>query len=260
MTSKKLSPAALEVINNYLRLPFPNRDVSCPYFNNKRNRARAALRVLIGKGTPEEIVEEARIISLRDKIKLAAFDNAGLKSFLVENNLGVDCSGLVFHTLNAECRARGLGPLGRRLCFPLASGLWRRLLSRFRPAENTTVETFAHSANSFDEIQLGEVQAGDFIVFIDTGYEHKLNHILLAHEVEKKADRLLIHYTHSFQWTKDGRYEHGVRQGKIELNDETTSLLAADWTEKEKTGEENETFIHARLARRIQLCRLRIFM
>ena len=61
-----LSPKAQQLIHNYLNLPFKGvNGVRCPYFNNARLKQRGQLRVLVGKGTPGEIAEEAYIISVQ---------------------------------------------------------------------------------------------------------------------------------------------------------------------------------------------------
>jgi hypothetical protein len=59
-----LSPGAQQLIHDYLNLPCGTmKGIRCPYINNARLRQRGQLRVLVGKGTPREIIEEANIIS-----------------------------------------------------------------------------------------------------------------------------------------------------------------------------------------------------
>ena len=71
-----LSSQAQKILNEYFNLPFTGvSGVRCPYFNNARLRQRAQLRVLVGKGTPKDIVEEAQIISLQYHVGL--FDCSG---------------------------------------------------------------------------------------------------------------------------------------------------------------------------------------
>jgi len=57
-----LGEKARSVITAYTALPF-HVPVSCPYFNNRRRKTRGGLRVLKGKGSPAEIVEEGQIFS-----------------------------------------------------------------------------------------------------------------------------------------------------------------------------------------------------
>lgn len=249
-----LSSEALQVIAEYLILPFPGRAVNAPYFNNQRNKVRAALRVLVGKGTPAEIVEEAHIISLRDKLDLSALSDAELKKFLVEQNLGVDCSALAYYILQAETHARGLGSLRKKIIFPSATTIFRKIIARLRPAENTDVTTLASDHNS-RTVTLAEIAPGDMIILWRTGLEHKLNHVLIVHEVAGQQ----IFYTHTLRWSKEGKYDHGVRQGMITITDPNAPLVVQQWTEKKCVSADNETWQHAQWAEKIEIRRLNLY-
>lgn len=257
MTTKTLSGPALKIINDYLHLPFSEQEVNCPYLNNRHTNIRAGLRALVGKGSTEDIIEEAMIISLQEKIDLKKLDNEQLKKFLIGSGLGVDCSGFFYHVMDAELRARGLGPIRRYLKFPYIKNPLRRLLAIFRPAEHAGARTLGHSLNAV-EIKLKNILPGDFILMLETGLKHNFNHLLLIHQIDYAEDApQVIHYTHSFAWSSEGQYEHGVRPGKIEITDINKGLLEQAWTEKEQTGENNETFRHAQLARELSLKRLK---
>lgn len=248
----KLSPEARKIINDYLTLPFSDRTVNAPYFNNQRTKVRAALRVLIGKGSPQDIVEEAHLISLRDRIDLKKLNNTELKKFLVDHNLGVDCSALTYYILDAENRARGFGSLAKKLKFSQVKNLLRKILIKFRPIENANVATLADEKNS-QAVTLTEIQPGDLIILWRTRTDHLLNHILMVHEVDNKK----ISYTHSFRWSKEGTYDHGVRQGTIIINDPTKPLVEQIWEEKKQTGENNETLKHVRMAENVEIRRFK---
>ncbi|MBI2443803.1 MAG: hypothetical protein HYV42_00995 [Candidatus Magasanikbacteria bacterium] len=253
-----LSEPAQQIINRYLHLPFKNLSgVGCPYFLNKGNRVRGGLRALIGKGSPEDIREEAMIISLRDKIELAGLNAEQLKKFLVDHRLGVDCSALLYYALEAECRARGLGKLKNLLRFPTQNP-WRKLLIKLRPVENTSVRVFAAPENS-RAIALAEAAAGDFIIVLNWDPAEHYDHIMLIHDVTRSTDAPpVLHYTHSLRWATDGRYHHGVRQGTIEVIHPAAPLTAQRWTEQGKTDTDNETFTRAQRAEKIELRRLKI--
>lgn len=249
-----LSEPTQKIIQDYLHLPFPDRDVNCPYFNNQRTKVRAALRVLVGKGTPIEIVEETQIIGLRDKIDVQKLSDDELKKFLVEHNLGIDCSALAYYILDAETRARGFGSLKKHVQFREAKTFVRKIIARFRPVENTSVITFASDANS-REVSLAEIQPGDLIILWRTREDHALNHILIVTEIQGEN----IQYIHSFRWSKEGKYDHGVRQGTIKITNATKPIVDQIWEEKNKTGEENETLKHVKLAENVEIRRLKIF-
>jgi len=250
LNMKSLSKQTQNLINSYLRLPFPNKDVSCPYFNNRRTGLRGGLRAIIGKGTPDDIIEEAKIISLREKIDLTKLSNDELKKFLIDNNLGVDCSALVYHVLDTELKTRKMKGLNKYLKYSQIKNPLRKLLVKFRPVESTGVKVFADEINSV-KIKLTDIEPGDLIIMLNTGINHDRDHILLITNVSSN-----INYIHSFQWTSDGKYNHGVREGQIEIIDPNKNLLEQKWLENSKIDEENETFQHARLAKHVILKRL----
>lgn len=246
MTLLKLPQESQNVLNQYLHLPFDGRNIQCPYFVNSRQKVRGALRVLVGKGSPEDIVEEATILALKEKVDLAALSDTELKKFLVDHYLGIDCSGLVYYALG----------MGRRLAFPNTKGL-RKLIAKLRPAENMDVATLAHEANS-SPVSLADVAPGDLIVLLGAGPLQDRDHVLLIHEVEKKEGGVMtIRYTHAFAWSTDGKYGHGVKQGDIVVTDTSRPLVESAWTEAGKTGDENETLRHIKSARTVEIRRMR---
>lgn len=257
MPSKTLSESALHVINNYLHLPIGQTTVAAPYINNRRQKIRGALRVLVGKGTPEEIVEEATLIAFREKITLNALPENDVKKFLVHQHLGIDCSGLVYHILDAELWIQKKKNLRSVLRFPHALSPIRKLLCLLRPAENTNVHTFASDKNTH-VVSLGDVQPGDMIIILESGDRFaNPDHILLVHEVTYETSRpAFLSYTHTLAWSTDGVAGHGVRQGKIEISDMQKSLPEQAWTESGKTNEQNETWQHAKAAKILEIRRL----
>ena len=207
MTST-LSQGARAVLDKYLKLPLPGVEISCPYYNNDRQRVRMGLRAQIGKGSPEEIADEALLYSLREKFDIAKMSGDEKKAFLVDHNLGIDCSGLCYHILNAELKQKGLGNLGSRLDYPYASGLLVSLgrYIRQRYAENTDVKTLAHAANS-QPIPFENVRAGDFFVRVVKA-QNERDHVMLV----TKTDGQTIYCAQSEARPSDGRLGHGVRE------------------------------------------------
>lgn len=250
-----LSPEAQKIIEQYLSLPL-GLGCQTPYYNNKRKKIRAGLRALIGKGRPEEIAEEAEMFSIRERIGIKKMASDDLKKFLVDHNLGIDCSGLAYHVLEAESIAR----TGKKLRGTVTpwNGFKRRLVHLFRPSENSGVSTFSHSQNSV-AVSEADVRAGDFISIIGTGPEKKYNHMVVVESVELSEDTKKITYVHSYMWPEDGIYGHGVRRGTIVIKN-NGPVISGIWTEKEKTGKDNYTFFSAKNAKDISLRRLRAFV
>lgn len=260
-----LSTQANQVIANYLNLPFNNLPgVSCPYFNNKKSDVHGGLRVLVGKGSINDILEEALIISLRDKLDLNAISAPEIKKFLVDNHIGVDCSALVYYILDAELKALGLGTLKKYLHYPTVKNPIRKLLIKLRTVENTNVKVFANDVNS-SVVEISDMKPGDIITMLGSGPDHDRDHILVVHSASSPSQRggqgevspTIIHYTHSLQWRTDGKYNHGVRQGTITITDTKKPLAEQQWQEQGKQGAENETWERARFAESLEIRRLK---
>ncbi len=253
--SHQLSSDAQKVIADYLSLP--TLGVAAPYYNNRRHKLAAGLRALAGKGRPEEIVEEAELFSIREKVSLASLAKADKTRFLVDHHLGIDCSGFVYHVLDAESRARGAGAMHSHMSFHHRSFL-RRLVARLRPAQNAGAITFAQPTNSH-EIDLAEIQPGDFIVMTHTAEARSFDHIILITAVDKATTHTTLTYTHSIAWPSDGMYGHGVRTGTITITDPLIKLADQVWVEHSKAGAENYTHARAVKAETTSLRRLNWF-
>lgn len=255
----QLTLKARSVIDAYLYMSF-TKPISCPYFNNRRKKTRGNLRVLIGKGLPKEIIEEAHIVSKLSRIDIDTLSPEKLKEFLVIHNLGIDCSGFAYHVLDAVSKEKTGKPLTSSVT-SLRKGFIGSLLARLRPAENIGVNSFHHEKNS-SKISVREIKPGDIITFIGTGKDKNYNHILVVTKIEKtmqgKTDTVAhttIHYAHSYMWPQDGLYNHGVREGIIDVSGD--DILSGTWTEQGVTGNENYTYTSAQNAQEVSIRRLR---
>lgn len=262
LNTLKLEGKARNVIDRYLALPFGSKP-SCPYFNNRRRKSKSALRVLRGKGTPEEIAEEATIDALHARIDVSSLSTDTLKNFLVENGLGVDCSGFAYHVLNAFAEEK-TGKSLKKFVTSNRKGFLGKLAARLRPAENFGVSSFAHERNSI-EIEASEAKPGDIIVFLGTGKDGLYNHMVVITSVERLRDTSAtsadtrITYAHSYAWPSDGTAGHGVREGDIIIHGkgDKNDLLQGTWKEKGVIGTGNYTYESAFNAKDISTRRLR---
>jgi hypothetical protein len=246
MESSSLRELTLELIGRYKAFSFGNATCRIPYFNNKFKGNRAALGVEVGKGSPNDIFDEVKQRIIKYKIDKDSFTNESLKKFLVDYDIGIDCSGFAYHVLNEEGKSRGLKDIEEYLSFPLSGGLLGKLRARFRPVENTNVKTFAHNENS-RVIELRDIRPGDIIIMVQNEEGTVRDHIVVIERVE--YEDLIpknIYYVHSVAWPTDGEYGHGYHEGKIEILDISGKIVDQKWTEQGKTGEENYTLSRAK--------------
>lgn len=220
---------------------------------------RASLRVLIGKGTPQEIQEEASLLALKEKQVLKQKTQEEVKQFLVEHGLGVDCSGFVFHVLAAELREVYHTSWRSILSFPYATSMIRKCIASWRVVENTNVKTLAHDINS-NEVALSDIRPGDLIIMLQAKTPmHHPDHIMLVESVTtQEGKQPCITYVHSFQWSQDGKYGHGIKRGTITVVYPHAPLIDQEWEESQKKGSENETWEHFKDATRVMIRRIRV--
>ncbi len=264
-SSEHLSAQALKTIEGYLSYSIagdstPSRTISIPYYNNRRGKVRGGLRAMVGKGSPSDIREEVELLALREKLPLTLVDKEAFKKLLVDNHIGIDCSGFAYHVLNTESGERKKGSLRSHLKFPLARGI-RGFIAKMRPAENAGVTTFASDINSVI-VPIRDIRCGDYITMTHPDSERAYDHIVLVHAIEKDSSGIpkKILYSHSIAWPSDGRYGHGVRQGLIEISDIKAPIQNQLWNEANKTGSENYTHMRAQKAQKTEIRRLRWFV
>ncbi len=271
-----LSPTAEQLIHDYLNLPFQGIvGVRTPYFNNTKLRRRAELRALIGKGSPQEIVEEAKIISLQYHTGL--FDTKGncclhnehtgqkttpedVRKFLIERHLGIECSGFVTQVLSRHFWETKKVQLTKKLKICARQKILRQIICQLRPVENIGVTTYADDHNTSvvcsDAVGFNYevILPADLIILLNTGPRHNFNHIILITEKVGQT----IHYVHAREWPSEGLYGHGVTRGQITIINPTGNLLAQRFEECGKMGVENETFVEATQTKQLEIRRIKI--
>ncbi len=254
LNQTKLSIQSEKVIEDYLNLPFPQTSgVRCPYFNNARLGQRGQLKVLIGKGTPKEILEEAKIIATQYRQDIFAInDPEQIRKFLIEHNLGIDCSGFITNVLKAQFTAKSKN-LTKQIFITPKKNIFRWLISRLRPVEQMNVKVFANDKNTEVITDLKEMEAGDLVVMLSTGPNKNHDHILLITETNGNV----IKYAHARAWSSEGRFNHGVSTGTITLNNPDKGLLDQTWEEKDMFNHDNETFWEIKDATVLQIRRLK---
>lgn len=220
---KQLPEVAQEVINNYKNLPLGKEGVVCPYAKNFKG-VRGGLRVMLGKGSPQEIAEEVILLAKQRRCDLAEKSPQEIREFMESRGLGIDCSGLVVHVLAAANPAI--------LKQVSARSFWksplRFFIAKLRPVENISVKVLTNKKNSERIADLNAIEVGDMI------RTRNGDHILLVTEIEKAETSVSkISYTHSTSFYGDA---HGVRTSAIAITKPTEPLEKQAWDEVDETG------------------------
>lgn len=233
METKQLSKPAMDVIDQYIHFQIGDAICNVPYFNNKTTKNRASFRTYIGKGSPSDIRDEVETLLIKNHLKRDSLSNQTLKKFLVDNKIGIECSGFIYHVLEAESVARNLEHLNKKISFINCKGIIAKLRCSIRPIENCDVETFASNENS-RIIELQDIAPGDFIAMTSNLEDKYRDHILVIHEVQKENNQTIkIRYSHSVAYPEDGIYGTGIRQGLIEINNINLPITDAKWIESD---------------------------
>jgi hypothetical protein len=245
MNTKTISQKALDIIDQYQNFKIGNATCSVPYYNNRTNALRGALKVEIGKGSPKDIFDEVQQLCLKNKIDINSLKSEELKTILVDNNIGLDCSAFAYYVLNEESSSIGKGNIDKHLSFPYSKGLLGKIKCKIRPIENNDVKTFAHNENS-KIIEIKDIKPGDIITMIGGPDQNDRDHILIINRIEyQNFLPSIIHYCHAVSWPTDGKYGHGIHTGTIGIVNTEKSLIDQIWIENDKQNNENYTYTRA---------------
>ncbi len=232
---KQILPLVQNKIEEYKNLKFGQNLVCTPYYINASKSKD--LRVMVGKGTPEEIIMEAKIWAKIKGINLDQTSSADIKKFLEEKGIGIDCSGFVVHIMNEWVKLQTHKPIWHFVKVR-NHGILGGLKYRLKPVENIGAEVLTNEDNC-DKIEIKDVQPGDLIR--SKAKKNNGHHIMLVTQVELDDKTNLptrITYTHSSPYYGD---LNGIKTGDIKIVDINKPLQDQEWLEKDENGE-NHTF------------------
>lgn len=216
-------------VNSYFELKLGNKIVACPYYRNSEKKKD--LRALMGKGTPEEIETEAKIWEKAKKVDFTKMSTEQIREFLIDRNIGIDCSGFVAHTINYYYKLKNHKPVWSKIYTP-RHGFLNWLKYKLRPVEKIGADLLTSHQNAI-AIDLKDVRAGDVVRL--KWKKRNSHHILLIYEVKRdiegKVTKLV--YKHSTPY-----YDklNGVKTAEIIITDETLPLEKQKWTEVDEHG------------------------
>ncbi|MCS7317899.1 MAG: hypothetical protein NZZ41_06310, partial [Candidatus Dojkabacteria bacterium] len=147
-------------IKRFLELRLGRHLVPTPYFINYLRKKD--LRVMVGKGTPDEIETEFKIWA---KVKNFKYENAEIseiRNFLCEVGIGIDCSGFVVHVLNEYLKEVKNKSIWKLFRLPKDYPIYLRIGYLLRPAEKLGVKIITSDDNSY-MVQLKDVSELDLI-------------------------------------------------------------------------------------------------
>lgn len=220
---------ALKVIDNYWKLKAAeNKYVRCPYFRNPRSgRDKWGLSVYAGKGSPQDIEIELKIIEKLEGKDFSRMQESEIRDIMKKRKLGVECSGFIARVLDGWTRAKHKKPIYSFIEF--GGGILKKIFSRMRPYTHINVSTFVDKKNSREIKNLSEIMPGD-IIWFDNSTDHAA--IITGTEKDKNGNILKIYYAHSILEDENG----GIKKGVIEFSSKKNDLSSQIWREEPETG------------------------
>lgn len=228
-TVDKIPAQVQELIDQYMGLDIAGKKVQTPYYINLK-KAKGQLRALVGKGTPEEIVEEVLIYARLRGFDLASATPDEIREFMIKQDIGIDCSGFVAQVLNYWLKLKGHSSLRSKISFNNAS-LWHKFKTALRPIENIGANRMTNNDNT-TPISLNEIMPGDLIRLKGLRGGH---HITVIVETTRQDNALTaFKYAHSSTHYDN---KNGVKYGEVEITDINKELKDQNWKELDQKGE-----------------------
>jgi len=216
----RIAQPGWEIIQAYAHMKLGDVEFACPYYRHTVVKGLGA-RVSIGKGFPEEILEETKALARVDRFDFANATAEDIRSFMVSKSVGIDCSGYIAHVLYAIH--------GNKLLRSLTDDSFGAMFLRFRPFQKINVHLLQTSG-----VRVAYQDAKPEDIIVTRGGRHAM----VIFETERGEDgRLrLIRYTHSTSYFSFS----GVRFGEIQIVDLSKPLEHQRWMEGDG-NEENHT-------------------
>lgn len=177
--------------------------INCPYWANHIENGVVTIRGF-QEGKGEAVVIRKEILRLADEYKKEEpeknLDRENITYLTRQNRVGIDCSGLVFHVMEAVIEKKDL-----ELMFPLG-------------IRKTNADMLTHNSFSQKIDTVKEVAVGDLIRF-SSGH-----HVVIITHIEKE----IVKYIHSSSHTEI----IGVHTGEIIINNPNEKIENQIWKEK----------------------------
>lgn len=214
-----ISATGQKIIDSYLNMSIAGKVITCPYYTNLK-KERAALKVFLGKGSAQEIINETKFLSQKENIDLARFSEERLYRFMVENNLGIDCSGLTMHILKAAYKEKSINLFKKIKVVSFLKNPWRWLVSQLRPIENISVRILADGKNSFLLKSLNDALPNDLLI------RTNLRHVYLITKTEKENGIIKkISFVHAPRPKRPDYFGPGIFQKTVILKNNSLKEL-----------------------------------
>lgn len=230
ITKYVLPEAGINTINDYESIEVGNKKVVAPYYMNKR-KLKGGLRVMIGKGSPDEIEREVMVLAQVKGFDIDKAEPSEVRKFMQDRDIGIDCSGFVVHVLNAILKDKKMGSIDAYLQYN-QNGIVSRLRRLLRPVENTGANVLTGINNCNEIKDINQVRPGNLIR--SKGKVKNSHHVILIDSVTLRNNEVSeITYAQS---NENYGENNGVRRGIIKITDPAKPIWEQDWHDQDQNG------------------------
>lgn len=230
MDSKLLAEEALQQLaHEYVNFEITGKQVKIPYV---LGYGRWQFWNSSGKGTPEmirnELVSKAQYhdFDLHNATTFEIFD------FMRTHRIGVDCSGLVYHLLDAYVQALLHKPLSSFLVrYNGNFGKIEKLLLSYKRYRRINAKTLTSPLNTTEVYAVKNIEIGDLIRI-----SRERDHVLLVTKINRDQDGTItnVQYIHSSSVHTQKR---GPHYGEIVVLEPEKGLESQNWLETTKQND-----------------------
>ncbi|MCA9390313.1 hypothetical protein KC571_02810 [candidate division WWE3 bacterium] len=183
-----------------------------------------------GKGSVEEIRNELKRRAATQSVDLKTLSAGQIFKFMKENKIGIDCSGLAYHLLNAYIFELTHQPLSDFIVrFGGTLGQFEKKFLQYKRQRRINAATLTSDNNSREIPKAAEIRIGDMVRI-----RKDLDHILVIAKLNLSNNQRIITYVHSSS-TKHTK-KQGPHYGTIEITQPEKGLEFQNWTEMTKDG------------------------
>lgn len=210
-----------EVMGKKVVMPYCIVDV--PYDRSKHPMGRTdKFHNYAGKGTPQQIYKVLIKTAKRKTFNLQRAKPEEITQFMIDNGIGIDCSGFVYNILNAYLQQEKHTSLAKYIYrYPGILGKLENFLLRKNRIRRSSATTLTSELNTIKIEKTKDIRPGDMIRLTHADWPGK--HIAIIVEVH---DDYII-YAMASEYMKI----RGAHSGKIKILNKNKGLEDQNWLE-----------------------------
>lgn len=231
MQNKKRAEQALQQrADEYVNFRVTEKTIKIPYI---LGFGRWQFWNTSGKGSPEMIRKALLNEATFHDVDLEKADIFEIYDFMRAHRIGIDCSGLAYHVLDAYIKERLSKPLSAFLVrYPGILGKIERTLLSYKRFRRISAKTLTSPLNTTEIYAVKNMQIAD-LVRISRERDHVLVISRITHDESDTITQ--IEYVHSSSVNTQMR---GPHYGIIQVQDQEKGLEAQIWLEKTKANDD----------------------